>query len=192
MTDIQPDSSSKQKSAAEPPGTQLSMAEHASIPDPNSSETAEAEEGAHLARHSEHNSRLQTWIGSYGAGLASLLVYQFRTAVADTKDSWKAHTSNAASAKLDAIVGQMHADLRAALAVVAMALALQVVLLFINKATQAALANPDKEGTIAEWWYAQSCNISLRYSIDVACDTGSIVLLAYATIRGLNALRILI
>jgi hypothetical protein len=84
------------------------------------------EAAAHLARYAEHSSRIQTLIGGYGAGLASLLVYQFRTAVTDTKDSWKVQTGQVASKKLDEILSGMHADLRAALELVAMALAIQV------------------------------------------------------------------
>lgn len=144
---------------------------------------------AYLARYAEHNARLQTWIGGYGAGLASLLVYQFRTAIADAKDLWKSASGGADNARplIDKLTS-MHSELSCALVLIAAALGLQVVLLFLNKATQFAITHSDDNQANWDWWERLSEKFSGFYWFDALCDAGSIGLLGLATYEGIRAL----
>lgn len=143
----------------------------------------------YLARYSEHNSRLQTWIGGYGAGLASLLVYQFRTAIGDTRELWKAKGLNAEPA-MNSILAGMHEDLSLSLRFVAVAIALQVILLGLNKATQFAQAHMSDQRKEWTGWDKFSVWFSDQYWFDALCDMASVGLLATATVWGIKALGI--
>jgi len=142
----------------------------------------------YLARYAEHNARLQTWIGGYGAGLSSLLVYQFRTAIGDAKELWKsaAGADNAPTILLK--VAGMHERLSYALVLIAVALGLQVVLLNLNKATQFSITHSDEDETKWTWWENVSEKFSALYSFDALCDAASIGLLGMATYEGILAL----
>jgi hypothetical protein len=142
----------------------------------------------YLARYAEHNARLQTWIGGYGAGLASLLVYQFRTAIGDTKELWKSASGADNAQALIAKMTSMHNELSCALMLIAIALGLQVVLLFLNKATQFSIAHSDEDETKWNLWETFSEMFSGWYSFDAVCDVGSIGLLGFATYEGIRAL----
>jgi len=150
-------------------------------------------DAVYLARYAEHSSRLQTWIGGYGAGLASLLVYQFRTAVGDTKALWEARGATAALLRgnpLDVVLWEMHLRLSQSLRLIAVALAIQVALLTLNKYTQLVQAHaPDDvaEQTCGQRLAISICNHSW---IDLVCDVASIGLLALGTVYGLEALGI--
>jgi hypothetical protein len=144
--------------------------------------------GTYLARYAEHNARLQTWIGGYGAGLASLLVYQFRTAIADAKELGKSSSGADHAPALIAKMTSMHNELSCALMLIALALGLQVVLLFLNKATQFSIAHSDEDEGKWNPWEKFSERFSGWYSFDAACDVGSIGLLGLATYEGIRAL----
>jgi hypothetical protein len=134
-------------------------------------------------RYCEHSSRLQTWIGGYGAGLASLLVYQFRTAVGDTRELWKSK-GVPTDGMMNVAIADMHRDLALALRSIAIAIALQVVLLVLNKASQFALANRSKETRrfrLSHWFSEQYC-------VDATLDFVSVVLLILATLAGIESL----
>jgi hypothetical protein len=143
---------------------------------------------AYLARYAEHNARLQTWIGGYGAGLASLLVYQFRTAIGDAKELGKSASEANHAPALVAKMTSMHNELSCALMLIALALGLQVVLLFLNKATQFSIAHSDEDEDKWNLWEKLSERFSGWYSFDAACDVGSIGLLGLATYEGIRAL----
>jgi hypothetical protein len=143
----------------------------------------------YVARYAEHSSRLQTWIGAYGAGLASALVYQFRTALGEENDSIKDFPwPSAGRAEGFARIDAMHMDLRSALMLIAFALAIQVLLLFLNKGTQFSLAHLDDDEKQWSWLDRRTEWLSHQYLIDMACDAGSIVLLALATFKAMRAL----
>lgn len=148
----------------------------------------------YLARYAEHNSRLQTWIGGYGAGLASLLVYQFRTAVTDTKALWQANGGATAAIlagnPLDALLSEMHLRLSHSLRLIALALAIQVTLLTLNKYTQLAQAHAPDDTANQSRWQRVAIWICNQSWIDLVCDVASIVLLAAATVYGVKALGI--
>jgi hypothetical protein len=143
---------------------------------------------AYLARYAEHNARLQTWIGGYGAGLASLLVYQFRTAISDAKELWRSHGGADTAAALVIKLTNMHAELACALALIAIALALQIVLLYLNKATQFAITHSDEDEANWSSWEKISEWFSGFYWFDAVCDAVSIGLLGLATYEGIRAL----
>jgi hypothetical protein len=143
---------------------------------------------AYLARYAEHNARLQTWIGGYGAGLASLLVYQFRTAIGDAKELGKSASEADHAPALIAKMTSMHNELSCALMLIALALGVQVVLLFLNKATQFSIAHSDEDEDKWNPWEKFSERFSGWYSFDAACDVGSIGLLGLATYEGIRAL----
>jgi hypothetical protein len=143
---------------------------------------------AYLARYAEHNARLQTWIGGYGAGLASLLVYQFRTAISDAKELWRSHGGTDTAAAPVIKLTNMHAELACALTLIAIALALQVVLLYLNKATQFAITHSDEEEANWSRWEGISEWFSGFYWFDAVCDAVSIGLLGLATYEGIRAL----
>ena len=143
---------------------------------------------AYLARYAEHSARLQTWIGGYGAGLASLLVYQFRTAVADAKELWKSAAGKDNATPLIDKMTSMHSQLSCALVLIAVALGLQVVLLYLNKATQFAITHSDDNEEKWSLWDKLSEKFSGFYWFDALCDAGSIGLLGLATYEGIRAL----
>jgi hypothetical protein len=143
---------------------------------------------AYLARYAEHNARLQTWIGGYGAGLASLLVYQFRTAIADAKEFWKSAAGTDNGTPLIDKMTSMHSQLSCALVLIAVALGLQVVLLYMNKATQFAITHSDDDEEKWSLWDKLSEKFSGFYWFDALCDAGSIGLLGLATYEGIRAL----
>lgn len=142
----------------------------------------------YLARYAEHNARLQTWIGGYGAGLASLLVYQFRTAIGDAKELWRSAAGTNNAPALIAKTTSMHNQLSCALMLIAIALGLQVVLLYLNKATQFSITHSDEDETKWNWWERHSEKFSGLYWFDALCDAGSIGLLGLATYEGIRAL----
>jgi hypothetical protein len=142
----------------------------------------------YLARYAEHNARLQTWIGGYGAGLASLLVYQFRTAIGDAKELWKSATGADNAPVLIAKTTSMHSQLSCALTLIAIALGFQVVLLYLNKATQFSITHSDEDESKWNWWEKLSESFSGLYLFDALCDVGSISLLGLATYEGIRAL----
>jgi hypothetical protein len=142
----------------------------------------------YLARYAEHNARLQTWIGGYGAGLASLLVYQFRTAIADSKELWKSAAGTDNAPALIAKMTNMHSQLSCALSLIAIALGLQVVLLYLNKSTQFAITHSDNDQARWSPWERISEKFSSLYWFDALCDAGSIGLLVVATYEGIKAL----
>jgi hypothetical protein len=145
------------------------------------------EKAVYLARYSEHNARLQTWIGGYGAGLASLLVYQFRTAVGDTRELWR-NKGPKADAALNAVLAEMHYELSCSLRLIAAAIAIQVVLLALNKSTQFAQAHMSDQQIDWSPWDKFSIWFSDKYWFDALCDIASICLLATATVFGIEAL----
>lgn len=127
----------------------------------------------YLERYSEHARRLQTWIGGFGAGLASVLLYQFRT-YSETLDESKLPAARE--------------NLGSALTLIAIAIAIQVSLLLLNKFTQFILANPPAERkhrsyTRAEW-------LSERWEVDFVGDVLSVASLTWATVCGLTAIGI--
>ncbi len=82
----------------------------------------------------------------------------------------------------------MHSELSCALMLIAFALGLQVVLLYLNKATQFSIAHSDQDET--KWSYLEKFSnwFSGLYRFDAFCDAGSIVLLGFATYEGIRAL----
>jgi hypothetical protein len=145
----------------------------------------------YLARYAEHNARLQTWIGGYGAGLASLLVYQFRTAIGDAKDLWKSASGADNAPALIAKMTDMRSELACALLLIAFALGLQVALLCLNKATQFSIAHSNEDEDEWNLWEKFSERFSGWYSFDAACDIGSVGLLSIATYEGIRALGLM-
>jgi hypothetical protein len=133
-----------------------------------------AEKAEYLKRYAEHNSRLQTWIGAYGAGLASLLIYQYR---------------NIPPSAIGALI-KGHAPLVRALVLIATGLIPQVLLLLANKTSQFYIAHADDDKSkwsrrerVSQWF-------SDVYLFDLFCDVASLVLLALATWQGLSALAL--
>lgn len=143
--------------------------------------------GTYVSRYSEHSSRLQNWIGAYGAGLASLLVYHFRTAVTDAQSP----ANSAQSVEVAAHIAAMHSQLTSAFESIAAALALQVTLLFINKWSQFHLAHtPEEDSDWSPRHYGANF-LSEAFLIDNLLDLGSIILLGLATMQGLKALGLM-
>ena len=145
----------------------------------------------YLARYAEHSARLQTWIGGYGAGLASLLVYQFRTALMDTKELWKSHHGADDAPVLIGKTTSMHSQLSCALMLIAVALGLQVIVLLMNKATQFSITHSDDDENNWDGWEKFSEKFSGSYWFDALCDIASVLLLAVATTEGIRALGLL-
>jgi hypothetical protein len=144
----------------------------------------------YLGRYAEHNSRLQNWIGAYGGGLASMLVYQFRTSINDVRGIARTATkvSERYTFDLGVQIEQMHHALALSFKLIALALGLQILLLFLNKTSQFALAHMYADQSewsifdrVAEWF-------SQKYIFDATCDIASIGLLAVATLYGMRAL----
>lgn len=147
---------------------------------------------SHLGRYAEHARRLQTWIGAYGVGLASLLIYQYRTAVGEVRAEIKAALADdpagvAASAGALDLAG-MKDDLRQAFVLIAIAISLQVALLVLNKASQYAVAHTPSDDNARGVLHRVADRVSQAYWIDLMADLGSIGLLACATYAGLGAL----
>jgi len=148
------------------------------------------ERATYVSRYAEHSSRLQNWIGGYGAGLASMLVYQFRTAVSDARDSIKTGTRIRVDSPEEVVqhIAAMHRELATSFTLIAAALGVQIFILFLNKATQFSVAHADEDESkwtridrLAEW-------CSRQFSIDAVCDLASVLLLAWATVAGIGAL----
>jgi hypothetical protein len=117
-----------------------------------------------------------------------LLVYQFRAALADVKELGKAAVGPYAPQALIAKISTMHSQLSCALMVIALALGLQVVLLYLNKATQFAITHSDEDPAKWSCWETISEKFSGLYWFDALCDFGSIGLLVVATYEGIGAL----
>jgi hypothetical protein len=146
-----------------------------------------------LERYAEHSSRLQTWIGAYGAGLASLLVYQYRTAVSDARALLQTTSvvAGTTSFSIQAQIEPMHHALVVSLTLIAVGLALQVILLFLNKWSQFKIAHaPDRR---AGWTPSQTAAnwFSEQFWFDGLCDVGSALLLGIATYLGVRALGLI-
>ena len=148
----------------------------------------------YLGRYAEHNSRLQNWIGAYGAGLASMLVYQFRTSINDVRGIARSATkvSGQSTFDLGIQIEEMHHALALSFKLIAAALGVQILLLFLNKTSQFALAHMDENqkewsrfDRLAEWF-------SRKYIFDAACDIASVGLPGRPTKgirRGKNRIR---
>lgn len=134
----------------------------------------------HRERYIEHSRRLQTWLGAYAAGLASLLVIHFRDA------SEAVHRLDPAIA--DAIAAKMTQSLSCSLWLIGFAIAAQVALLVVNKATQFYVEDIPENKDGESWIERFAQKISTWFWIDVLADVASISLLVRATMRGLNAL----
>ena len=144
----------------------------------------------HVARYSEHASRLQNWIGGYGAGLGSLLVYQYRTALSSVAETWPKSPPPQGAVALNAVMASMHAALSIAFILIAFAIAAQVSLLGLNKLTQLTLANMSENEKEWSAWDKSAAWVSRQYWLDAICDLTSIFLLVVATYYGLLALRL--
>lgn len=145
------------------------------------------ERPTYVARYAEHSSRLQTWIGAYGAGLASALVYQFRTAIADAR-AQSGIGDLAARLRIEDDIFVMHYALGHSLRLIAAALGAQILLLLLNKTSQFAIAHMDDNASkwtrsdrAAEWF-------SDQYWFDLLCDLVAIGLLVRATFYATSAL----
>lgn len=169
------------------------MAEEQTAPPTNKTGRDAAPVAVHLERYSERNSRLQTWIGGCGVGFASLLVYQFRTAFSNTQALWQAKGATAAALSgqaLSVVLANMHQDLLYSLRLVAVAIAIQVGLLTLNKHTQLAQAHVSDDDKQWSWWEQFSIWCCNQSWIELRCELASIGLLALATVFGLEALGI--
>ena len=147
----------------------------------------------HLGRYSEHNSRLQTWIGGYGAGLATALIYQFRTVLDDARQALKAVSP--LDPAHDAAVLQIATTkmyLRHSLELIALALSLQIALLMLNKGSQWRLAHMGNDRQSWNWRCRLAHWFSGKYIFDIVCDIGSVGLLAIATYKAMQALSIFV
>jgi hypothetical protein len=71
---------------------------------------------------------------------------------------------------------------------IAVALGLQVVLLYLNKATQFSITHSDEDETKWSPWEKISEKFSGLYWFDALCDAGSVGLLGVATYAGIKAL----
>jgi hypothetical protein len=151
---------------------------------------------AHRTRYAEHSRTLQTWIGAYGVGLASLLVYQFRTALDDVlprfhyKDAYHAKQMQMIDfvGNVKATGAAMAADLNLAFNLIALAISLQVVLLLVNKATQFRLAHAPRARQQWKPLDRAAERVSGWFLLDIGFDIASVALLAWATVAGLKAL----
>ena len=135
----------------------------------------------HRERYIEHSRRLQTWLGAYAAGLASLLVIHFRDA-SEAVHRWSSVPV------ADATIAKMAQSLSCSLRLIGFAIAAQVALLLLNKITQFVIEhipNPNDGETCCE---RAAQKISNWFWLDVLADVVSISLLVIATMRGLNAL----
>ena len=121
-----------------------------------------------------------------------MLVYQFRTALSDAREL--ARTATLLSPKspddLAVQVAAMHAALQVSFQLIAVALGIQVILLFSNKASQFAIAHADDDSSkwsrsekFWEWF-------SRQYIFDAVCDLFSVTLLGCATYYGIAALHL--
>ena len=152
------------------------------------------ESEAHLERYREHARRLQTWIGAYGAGLATLLVLHFRDAVGELFNNAdrEAHIVDEEliplffKARMEAAGMKDH--LREALWLIGIALACQVALLFVNKVTQFYVSHASPDATARNWRERASWRVADWYWIDLICDCASVVLLTVATFEGVAAM----
>lgn len=146
----------------------------------------------YLARYAEHSSRLQNWIGGYGAGLASALIYQFRAANNDAIESLKnLPLSSTAYLNGQRRITDMHYDLKTSLTLIAVALGLQIVLLFLNKISQWSLTHMD--GDASKWSFSDRLGewFSRQIVIDAALDISSVLLLGVSTFEALKALSLI-
>jgi len=147
----------------------------------------------YLDRYGEHSARLQNWIGAYGAGLATMLAYQFRTAVNDAREIVRtaSPTTDPAFFNMKFHIEWMHETLARSFELIAFALGVQIFLLFLNKASQFALAHtPDA----AKDWsrFDRAANwFSSIFAFDAVCDLTSVVLLGFATYYGIEALGLI-
>lgn len=147
-----------------------------------------ADTSQHLERYGEHARRLQMWIGAYSAGLASLLIYQFRTATQEVSARIALEATDAAkaAAMVKAKLAEMQYAMELALKLIAAAILLQVVLLIVNKSTQFVLANRESN----TWPYKCAEWTSDQFWVDVIADLGGVVLLIIATSEALHAIGI--
>lgn len=125
----------------------------------------------HRERYREHARRLQTWLGAYAAGLASLLVIHFHDGIglAPTK---------------------MLNSLSCSLRLIGLALSFQVFLLLTNKFTQYYVADVPEGNGGSTFLEKAACRITMWFWVDVVCDLATVGLLTIATIRGLSALGV--
>jgi hypothetical protein len=141
----------------------------------------------HQERYIEHARRLQTWIGGYGVGLAGLFVVQARTTLAEIRLinpglSEVAHTAALAIADLEA--ERITTALAKVFVLIGIALAMQVVILLVNKVTQLEMAH--FEGAKAQSWWTRACSRVADWDLlDLLADVVSIGFLAWATYEGL-------
>jgi hypothetical protein len=147
----------------------------------------------YLERYSEHSARLQNWIGAYGAGLATMLAYQFRTAISDARDLARTATRNSDPPVfvIQDHISWMHYALAWSFKLIALALAAQILLLFLNKSSQFAIAHASEDAKewspferVSEWF-------SRKFVFDAACDLASVSLLGAATYYGIAALGLM-
>lgn len=119
-----------------------------------------------------------------------MLVYQYRTAIGDARDLAQAADLplKATSDLLARHIAGMHNALATAFLLIAISLAIQVALLFLNKWSQFTIAHT--AGAKTEWsWNEKLADwLSEMFFVDVICDVSSAMLLGFATVSGIKAL----